>query len=618
MAVMHLRLEHPDTMVVTATPAQQSSSDKMSSTETSMVVATPSEDQAAEGGDASSEAEDAVVARKLSVDSTSEDDELYRVPSMNLATDPTLWVGDATLGLGAPPGRKTSDGGGGINPFDSSSEEEDDDGAAQARVGAWAGGPENGGELDTSLEAPGRRPLANRTNPFDFSFLDSKDTAAAAAGATACSRDGSTDSRPAGGATPVEAAAVFPNTTTALSGSQSSRIGEIFPVGQVVPGTVATPSAAGIASAGTQEAAWPVAVDSSIPPNLDQLLLTSGAPPPVQTWDLPPADSPSTAMTSLASPLDSPGMPLTFSTNAASLPFPIPASAAAEEPGVAIAPPNKCLPPTPLLAFGAEGASASPCPTQPVTPFAVPSAKTPADVRDRAGAPSPSASQEPEDLFSAFRDTSEAAQAALSKEQATGTMFSAVRDGTEKEHMDLHLAFRDNTAGGASSPRACLPALPPQPGSPQPEQPQQSALPEPRGLMDEADSSRRLQNFNPFGRTGSFVLSQTPSQAPMEETAPPSGRVRQMSSSAQSAPTPLLILLNNNSRGPLPEMGSGTAVRLETCSSLSGKTFFRQPDTSRGTRPIPYTFNNAAISKNDNARFLLSFTRAHIFQHRSL
>lgn len=531
MAVMHLRLEHPDTMVATATTGQSSSStDKISSAETSIVVASPSGDRTGGGGDASSEAEDAVVARELSVGSASDDD-LRRVPSMNLATDPTVWVGDATLSLGAPPGRKTPGGGGGINPFDSSSEEEEDDGAAQARVGACAGGTE-GDDLDTSLEASGRRPLAKGSNPFDFSFLDSQDTEAAEA--SACSRDGVVEGTPASGTTPLEAA-VFPNTTAGLSGSQSSRISEIFPAGQVVPGAVAFPSAAGVASDGTQGMAWPVTTDSPIPIDVDQLLLTSGAPPHVQTLDLPPADSPSTAMTSPASPMDSPGMPLTSFTNAPSLPFPTSETAAEEEPGVTTAPPNKRLPPTPLLAFGAEGASSSPTPTPPVTPFAVAPTKTPAGVREMVDVPSSSASQDPEHFFSAFRDTSEAAQAALSKEQGA-ELLSTARDGTEttpasllpsKEQMDLHWAFRDKPR--ASSPRTCLPPLPPQPASPQPEQPQQSPLPEPRGLMDEADSSRRLQNFNPFGRPGSFVLSQTPSQASREEPAPPPGQVRQSS-----------------------------------------------------------------------------------------
>lgn len=527
MAVMHLRLERPGAMTVTATPVRPATG-KIGSTETSIVVASPCGREAGEFGDASSssEAAGALKARKLPIDSTAAD-ELHRVPSMNLATDPTLWVGDATLSRGAP-GRKSSDGvGGGINPFDSSSEEEDD-------VGAWAGDTEKGGDLDTSLEATGGRPLAKNSNPFDFSFLDSEETARAEA-ATPCGRDGGgIASTPSAG----EATSFDADTAAALSASRSSRIGEIFPVGHVVPGTATSASAAGVAAAGTQETAWPAAVDtSSISPYGDQLLLTSGVPPRVQALNLPPANSPSTAMTSPASTMDSPGVPLTSFSSTPSVPFPPPAPWTAEESDVPKAPINKSLPPTPLLAFGAGGASSSsPYTTPPVTPCAVPLAKAPVNVRDMADVPpSPNASQQPEHLFVAFRDTAtEAAPPAPGNAQAD--LFAAFRDGTEapapplpsKEEMDLHLAFRDNPE--APPPRACPPALSqPQLGLLQPAQLEQSALPEPRGL-DEADSSKRLQNFNPFGRPGSFVLSQTPSltpsQTPSEEPALPSGQVR--------------------------------------------------------------------------------------------
>eukprot|EP00903_Cladosiphon_okamuranus_P010687 g10100.t1 len=539
MAVMHLRLERPDTMAMTATPVQPATG-KISSMETSIVVASPSgrNDEVDEVGDASSSsvAADASEARKLSTHSTTAD-ELHRVPSMNLATDPTLWVADATLGPGAP-GGKSSDGGGGgggINPFDSSSEEDEDDGGVQTRVVAWAGDTEDGGGFDASLEATGGRPLAKGRNPFDFLFLDGKETTTVADAATPPGRDehGIESTPPVHEPTPFQAA-VLPATATALSTSQSSRIGEIFPVEQVAPGTATTASAAGVAAAGTQEIVWPEAVDSSsIPRYGDQLLLTSGAPTWVQAVDLPPADSPSTAMTSPASPMDSPGVPLTSFSSAPSVTLPPPPASTAEEVGVSKAPQNKRLPPTPLLASGAGGASSSsPYPSPPVTPFAAPLAKAPAGVRDRAGVPpSPDAIQEQEDLFAAFRDTpTEAAPPALGNEQAE--LFAAFRDGTEtpaaplpsKEEMDLHLAFRDNPK--ASAPRASLPALPqPQLSLLQPAQLEQSASLEPRGLLDEADSSRRLQNFNPFGRPGSFVLSQTPSQIPSEEPARASGQV---------------------------------------------------------------------------------------------
>lgn len=530
MAVMHLRLEHPDTMIVAGAPVQ-SPDGNTSSTDTSTGVASSSGDQGDEGGDASSDEADVVEARELTITSTAE--ELHRVPSMNLATDPTLWVGDATLSLRAP-GRKTSDGGGGINPFDSSSEEEEDDEAVQVRGGA-RGGSTEGGDFGTSLEAPSRRPLTKGSNPFDFSFYDSKETAAAEA--VACSRDRGIESTPGdrilgGEVAPLEAA-VFPTTTTVWSGSRSSRISEIFPAGQVVPATAVTPSSAGIDSAATQETAWPATVDSSIPPNADQLLLTWGVPPRAQTLDLALVESPSTVAASPASLIDSASVSLASTTNVSPLPVPPPATTtAAESSEGAKALRDKRLPPIPLLAFGSEGASSSPCPTPPVTPFAAPSAKTQADVRGKADVLSPGVNQGPDGLFSAFRDTTEAASPGLNEEHAD--LFSAFRDSTEtpasllpsKAPMELHLAFRDTPE--ASSPPAGLPALP-QPGSLQPEDPPQRALLEPHGLLDEADSSERMQSFNPFGRPGSFVLSQIPSQTPREEPAPPPGKVRRSS-----------------------------------------------------------------------------------------
>lgn len=525
MAVMHLRLEHPDTMVVRGTPMEASNGKTSSTHTTTLCVVPSSEGQAAEGSDASSEEADAVKARKLSIDSSAE--ELHRVPSMNLATDPTLWVGDATLSHGAP-GRKTSDGGGGINPFDSSSEEDEDDDAAQVCVAAGRGDTE-GGDLDTSLEASGRRPLAKGGNPFDLSFFDSKETAAAEA--TACGRGGGIESTPGdivlAEEVTVSEAAVFPTTNTDLSGSRSSRISKVFPVGQIVPAIASTPSSAEVASAETQETAWPATIDHSITPNADQLLLTSGVPPRVQTLDLAIVESLSTVIASPPSPIDSTDVCF---TNKPPLPFPPAKTTTAAESGVVKAPRDKCLPPTPLLAFGAGGAYSSPCSTPPVTPFALPLAKTPAEIRDGADVPSPSASQELEGLFSAFRDTTEAAPPpALNKEQAD--LFSAFRDRTEtpasllpsKSEMELHLAFRDKPED--SPPPACPPALP-QPGLLQPEEPKQSDLPERCGVLDEADSSKIMQDFNPFGRPGSFVLSQTPAQTPTEEPPLPPGKVR--------------------------------------------------------------------------------------------
>lgn len=519
MAVMHLRLEHPDAMTAAETPVKPSR-DKTSRSDTSSGDAPSSSsggDQSDEGVDASSEAAAAVEARKLSMDDTGE--ELYRVPSMNLATNPTVWVGDATLSLGAP-GRRTSDGGGGINPFDSSSEEGDVEETAQAHVGG-CGGDTKGGDLGASLEAPSRTSLALGNNPFDFSFFDSKD-AAAGGEAVPCSRETATEGAPGGRTlarevSPSEAAA-FPTTATVTYGARSCRIGELLPAGQIVPATASTPRSAGVLSAATPEPAWPAAVDSSVPPDVDQLLLTSGIPSRVQQLDLA-SQSPSTVVASPPSPFDSFGASLTSSAaNTPPLPFPPPATTTGAESGVAKAPRDKCLPPIPSLAFGAEGISSSPFPTPPVTPFTAGPAKTPADVRDRADVPSPSAGIEPEGLFPAFRDTTDAASPALNKEQVD--LFLAFRDRTEvptsilpsKSQKDLHLAFRANEAEASSPPKYLLAA--PLPGSLRLEQPPQPALPEPHGLLDETDSTKRLQNFNPFGRPGSFVLCQTRTEEP--------------------------------------------------------------------------------------------------------
>lgn len=295
----------------------------------------------------------------------------------------------------------------------------------------------------------------------------------------------------------------------------------------------------------------------------------------MQTLDLALVESPSTTSIGWpASPLDSTGLGLTTATNGSSLLFPPPAAAAAATSGVANAPRDKCLPPIPLLAFGAEGtSSSSPSPTPPVTPFLIPLAKAPVDLcpalrETTDDAPSPSAAQAPGELFLAFRDTAGATMPTPTKEQ--GDVFSAFRDTTEtpttppltkeqsdlffafrdttetptsppptKAQAELHLAFRDHTMDPPSPSPAKLPAelhsafrdmtdetpppdTPPslpQPGWQQqqrqrPELPPKPVSPKPFALLDGADSSQRVKDFNPFGRPGSFVISESPAGEP--------------------------------------------------------------------------------------------------------
>lgn len=608
MAVMHLRLENPDTMVLEAGASASSPKNAQTTgtdtTTTAVVAQSSGKDGVQQGGDADSpfETSSGGARKACSASPKSTTEELHRVPSMNLATDPAVWAGDATITPGAPYRRASS---GAINPFDSSSDEgENDEEAKQEFVGAWGeattGGNEGEGEseLDNNLDAHGRRPISKGTNnPFDFSFYDDKETTAAAAaaaarGAAGSSRDCGVEKMPSGGVVGGDIITRSQDAVASLSlDSQSSRICEASPVEQDFPAaaTATAPSPNGVATAATQEAVWPAAVESSISPSVDQLFLPFGDPPRMQASGLRRAESPSPLIGAPASPLNSTGLLSTTPTNGSPLSFPpLAAPAPAATSGMVKSPRDKRLPPTPLLAFGAEGAS-SPSPTPPATPFSMPLAKAPtmdwsATLRETTGgAPSSGAAQVPNDLFSAFRDTTEAPTtpplpnrqedlfSAFRDTAATpitpptkvkeeDDLFFAFRDTTEippaspsptKEQQELHLAFRDNITVEPPLPRpAEIPAelhsafrdgedatspqdtpLSLQQPDGQQQQQQKPALPpkpdckQALALLDGAGSSQRMEDFNPFGRPGSFVLP----DAPADELPPPGGTVRSYS-----------------------------------------------------------------------------------------
>lgn len=602
MAVMHLRLEHPDTMVVPAKASASSPNAQAISTDTSIVVAQSSDEKGGQGSDADSPIETSSGgAQTDSPIETSSDgaqtcsspkgttEELHRIPSMNLATDPAVWVGDATVTPGVPY-RRASDNSGGNNPFDASSDEDENKEATQKYVGDWGDMTGVEGELDQSLEAQGRRPISKGTNPFDFSFYDDKEKAAVAEGA-ACGRDGGVDKTHCGGVAAGDITRSQDAAATFSLDSQSSRLYEIFRAEQVVPtaAAAAAPSQTRVAAVATQETVWPTAVDSSVSPNVDQLLLPLGAPPVMQTTDLTRAESPSTSIGRSISPLNSTGLSSTTPANWSPLSVlpPSAATPATATLGMAKAPQDKCLPPTPLLAFGAEGTSSSPSPTPPANPFSIPLAKAPMvdlcpTLRETTdGASSPCAAQASDDLFSAFRNTTEVSTTpSTAKEQVE--LFSAFRDPTEtpstpptkeqenlfyafgdrsetltpppptKEQTELRLAFGDNTADPPSPRPAEIPAglhsasrdredvTPPEDTLPSPLQPgreqwQQKPQVPPKpdftqslALLDGADSGQREEDFNPFGRPGSVVLS----DAKVEELSPPGGTVRKLTPSS--------------------------------------------------------------------------------------
>lgn len=541
MSLMHLRLEHPDNMTVTST------SGDTTSTCTAMVARTSSETLSDDGGvPTSSEGARTPI---------STDEGLHRVPSMNLATDPEVWVGDATL-TPAAPGRRASDGGGGINPFDSSSDEEGDEEATQVRRG-----DAGGGELDSSLEAPGTRRSISKgnNNPFDFPFCEEGEDALAAASCGSRSgveetkgrelvaaelRPSATRSATAADAAPATDISgsqssglceeLFPAGQS--SGSRSSGIGKLFPAGQIVPvTTAAAPSPTGVTSTTTttREAAWPAAFDAATPPSLDQLLLTTpDGPPRIQELDLTRVQSPSTWTDALSErPADPTGLSSTPQTLRSPRVAPPPAAAPAT--GKSTATVHKCLPPIPLLAFGAEGLASSPTPTPPVTPLPIPPSKTPMDsflsFPDSTGPRSPSAAQAPADLLSALWESTDAMPAPSPAEEQADLVFSAFRDRTDippsppptQQETDLHLAFRDKTT-----------EPPPPSGSDAPTPPDDSQLdwlqqpdsgdlnPPPAAFLGDADSSQRPEDFNPFGIPGSSPLLE-----PAVEETPPPGKV---------------------------------------------------------------------------------------------
>ncbi|CBN78911.1 Pleckstrin homology domain [Ectocarpus siliculosus] len=543
MSLMHLRLERQENMTVTST------SGDTASTCTAIVARTSSEELVDDGG----------VSSDGARTPTSTAEGLHRIPSMNLATDPEVWVGDATL-TPAAPGRRASDGGGGINPFDSSSDEEGDGEGTQGRIGDVGSG-----EVDSSLETPGTRRSVSKVsngnnNPFDFPFCEEGEDSLAVA---SCGPRGGVEETKGN---ELVAAELRPSVTrsataadaapaTDISGSQSSglcedlfpagqssashssSIGKLFPAGKIVPATAtaaaattaAAPSPTGATSTTTtREAAWPAAFDAATPPILDQLLLTTPwGPPRIQELDLARDQSPSTwSGASSERPADPTGLSSTPQTLSSPRVPPPPAVAPATGEGTATV--DKCLPPTPLLAFGAERLASSPTPTPPVTPLPIPPSKTPMDssfpFRDSTGPPSPSAAQAPADLLSGLWDsTTDAMPPPSPSEEQADLLFSAFRDRTEippsppptQEETDLHLAFRDNTAEPPPPSGSDTPTPADEPQLDWLQQPDSGVLnPPPAALLGEADSSQRPEDFNPFGTPGSSpLLDSTPEEA---------------------------------------------------------------------------------------------------------
>ncbi|CAM9893062.1 unnamed protein product [Ectocarpus fasciculatus] len=564
MSLMHLRLEHPDNMAMTSTPG-----DATSACTAIVARTTSSEEKLGDDGDVPSSSDGARTPTRTA-------QRLHRIPSMNLATDPEVWVGDATITPSAP-GRRASDGGGGINPFDSSSDEEGDGEATQVRIG-----DAGGGELDSSIEAaPGTRRSASKgiNNPFDFPFCEEGEDSLAVA---SCGRTSGVEETKGNELVAAELRPSVTRSTTAAdaapaidisgsqssglyeelfpasqsSASQSSSIGKIFPAGQIVPATAAAaaattaaaaPSPTGATSTATtttREAAWPAAFDAATPPSLDQLVLTTpGGPPRIQEMDLARIQSSSTwSGTSSERPAGPTGLPSTLRSPRAP-----PAAAPATGKGTATV--DKCLPPTPLLAFGAEGLAASPTPTPPVTPLPIPPAKT-SMFRDSTGPPSASAAQAPADLLSALWDSPGAMPAPSPAVEQADLFFSAFRDRTEvppsppptQHEMDLHLAFRDNTTEPPPPSGSDTPTLPNDSQLDWLQQPDSGVLnPSPSALSAEADSSQRPEDFNPFGIPGSSPL---------------------LESSAEEPPSPGKVLFDND---------SSMRVVLEECVNL-GRT----------------------------------------------
>ncbi|CAM9319692.1 unnamed protein product [Scytosiphon promiscuus] len=244
MSVMHLRLERQETMYVAKSPPPPSDAGATStSTGTALaVVETLCADHSGRASDTASESPDGAQSPR----STTED--MLRVPSMNMATDPALWVGDATI-TPAPPGREASDsGGGGINPFDSSSGEESEEEAEPESIDARAGANGNG-KLSAGLEEACRSSIEKGNNPFDLSLFEDTKGAPQVAG-QGCRREDETQTAlsAAGeaGEIPPLLTSSEPNTSADAAVAdffpdcQPSRFYEDFPLGQTPVGP--TPS----------------------------------------------------------------------------------------------------------------------------------------------------------------------------------------------------------------------------------------------------------------------------------------------------------------------------------------------------------------------------------------
>ena len=135
MAVMHLRLERPETMGGTSSCSR------------------PDDDSAAASNPSGGENDQAIAVGSKGAGSPHT--ELHRVTSMNLETDPSAWGADD---MRAQPGS-------GNNPFDSSSSEEDENEVSACTWGE--GGHGSSGPVD-----PSSLTIGSSGNPFDFSFED--------------------------------------------------------------------------------------------------------------------------------------------------------------------------------------------------------------------------------------------------------------------------------------------------------------------------------------------------------------------------------------------------------------------------------------------------------------
>lgn len=199
MAVMHLRLETPESMKAT-TLVYQSGHEGTISIEVST----------------EKKIEDEAVKSKREKSPTRE---FPRVSSMNLATDPSDWGGEGMLSPGQSGGQPTA--GGGINPFDFSSDDEDDE--ENSVVGSWGGHHKESNDTLT-LET---QAATLESNPFDFSFFDNEEEWE--------------NGRDAVGGTGEISREVHAHIADAsLSGAQSSRARQLFSAGPSLTGLHST------------------------------------------------------------------------------------------------------------------------------------------------------------------------------------------------------------------------------------------------------------------------------------------------------------------------------------------------------------------------------------------